>query len=200
MNVIETIFSRASVRMFKPDPIPNEIVNRILKAGIRAPIAGGVEKWFFIIVKSEDKRKKIYELLMKAHVIYAKEALRKPYSERAMRKWIEKMRAGMYYAPLYIAGYIDMGNPRLIEKHLEEEKIFLHQSIAAAFENMILTAWSMGIGSVWLGVPLFIKEEFNKILNPPSKLELAGILALGYPAEKTKPKKRKTLREISKKI
>jgi len=199
-DVVDVVFSRASVRFFKPDPIPREVLRKILEAGTRAPVAGGVEKWFFIIVTSEEKRRAIHELLKKAHVLYATKVLRKPYPEESVRKWAERMEAGMYLAPAYIAGYIDFREPRHRDEYLSEERIFLHHSIAAAFENMILTAWSMGIGSVWLGVPLYIKEEFNKVLEPPEGHELAGILALGYPKEKPKPRKRKPIQEVTKYI
>jgi len=200
LDVKEVIFSRASVRVFRPDPLPVDVVNEVLEAGVRAPIAGGVEKWFFVVVMSEGKRRKIHELLKEAHVIYATKVLKEPYPERSVRKWVQSMEAGMYYAPAYIAGYIDMREPRHREEYVDEERIFLHQTIAAAFQNMILTAWSLGIGSVWIGVPLFMKEEFNKVLEPPEGLELAGILALGHPTDKPKPKPRKTLEQIVKYI
>ncbi|MCD6428855.1 MAG: nitroreductase family protein [Desulfurococcales archaeon] len=199
-DISEVIFSRASVRVFKPDLIPAEVISKILEAGVRAPVAGGVEKWFFIVVTSEEKRRKLHELLKEAHVVYATKVLRKPYPEESVRKWVQRMEAGMYYAPAYIAGYIDLREPRHREEYLDEERIFLHQTIAAAFQNMILMAWSLGVGSVWLGVPLFMKEEFNKVLEPPEGLELAGILALGYPTEKPKPKPRKPLNQVAKQI
>jgi len=199
-DVVDVVFSRASVRFFKPDPIPREALRKILEAGTRAPVAGGVEKWFFITVTSEEKRKVIHELLKKAHVLYATKVLRKPYPEESVKKWVRRMEAGMYYAPAYIAGYVDMREPRHRKEYLEEEKIFIHQTIAAAFQNMILMAWSLGIGSVWLGVPLFMKKEFNKVLEPPEGHELAGILALGYPTEKPKLKPRKTLNQVAKQI
>ncbi|MCD6488767.1 MAG: nitroreductase family protein [Desulfurococcales archaeon] len=200
MDVSEAIFSRSSIRMFKSDPIPDEAITKILEAGIRAPMAGGIERWYFVVVRSEDKRRAIYELLKKAHVLYATKVLRTPYPEESVKKWIARMEAGMYYAPLYIAGYIDLGSPRYIDEYSDIERIFLYQSIAAAFENMILMAWSMGIGSVWIGVPLFMREEFDKVLEPPQGMELAGILALGYPAVQPKLKKRKPLNETTKYI
>ena len=200
VSVKEVIFSRSSVRVFRPDPLPANVVREILEAGLRAPVAGGVEKWFFIVVTSEEKRRGIHELLKKAHVIYATEVLREPYPEESVRKWVRRMEAGMYYAPTYIAGYVDLRDPRHRKEYVDEERIFLHQTIAAAFQNMILMAWSLGIGSVWLGVPLFMKEEFNKILEPPKGLELAGILALGYPTEKPKPKPRKPPEQVVKYI
>lgn len=196
-SCLNTIFSRVSVRMFKPDPIPIDILKRIIEAGVRAPTAGGGQEWYFIIVVSEDKRKRIHDLLKKAHVVYAEKVRRKPMRRESIEKWIKAMEEGMYLAPVYIAGYVDLREPIYSDNYRELERLWAHQSIAAAFENMILAAWSIGIGSVWLGVPLLMEKEFNEVLKPPSGLELAGILALGYPEEQPKPRKRRSLEEVS---
>ncbi len=196
--VLEAMLSRVSIRKFKPDPIPLDVVKRIVEAGIRAPTAGGGQEWYFIIVVSEDKRRKVHELLKKAHILYAEKVLRKPLSREKLDKWIKLMEEGEYLAPVYIAGYVDLRNPMYSDEYAELERLWAHQSIAAAFENIILAAWSMGIGSVWLGVPLLMREEFDKVLEPPKGLELAGILALGYPDEHPKPRPRKGVEEVSK--
>ena len=196
--VLKTILDRVSIRKFKYEPIPLDIVQRIIEAGIRAPTAGGGEEWFFIIVLSEAKRRRIHELLKKAHILYAEKLLRRPLSRSRLEKWIKLMEEGQYLAPVYIAGYIDLRNPLYSNEYRELEELWAHQSIAAAFENMILAAWSMGLGSVWLGVPLLLEEEFNKVLEPPKGLKLAGIIALGYPDERPRPRKRKSLEEVSK--
>lgn len=197
-NVLDAIYSRVSIRRFKPDPIPLEILKHIVEAGTRAPTAGGGQEWYFIIVVSEEKRRRIHELLKKAHIMYAREVLRRPLRKESLEKWVKLMEEGAYFAPAYIAGYIDLRNPLYSDKHRDLERLWAHHSIAAAFENMILAAWSYGIGSVWLGVPLLVEDEVNDVLSPPSGLELAGILALGYPAEQPKPRRRKSVDEVSK--
>lgn len=197
--LFEIVKSRASVRVFEKTPLSIEILKKVIEAGIRAPTAGGGEEWFFIIVLSEEKRRRIHELLVKAHLIYAEKVLREPLTPQQVEKWRRSMEDGMYLAPAYIAGYIDLRNPLYSDEYRELERLWAHQSLATAFENMILAAWSMGIGSVWLGVPLLLRGEFDRVLKPPPGLELAGMLALGYPAEKIKPRIRhKSFKEVCK--
>jgi len=188
--LLDIINTRASVRVFTNTPVPVETLKKIVEAGIRAPTAGGGEEWFFTIVLSEEKRRRIHELLVEAHLLYAEKVLKKPLSPQQVEKWRKSMEEGMYLAPAYIAGYIDLRDPLYSDDYRELERLWAHQSLAAAFENMILTAWSMGIGSVWLGVPLLMREEFDKVLKPPEGVELAGILALGYPAKRIRPRTR----------
>ena len=196
--VLETIASRASVRFFKPDSVPREVVEKLLEAGLRAPTAGGGEEWFFIVVESEEKKRRIHEFLKKAHMLYAEKVVRRPYSRAVLARWARRMDEGMYMAPLYIAAYVDLREPIYREEYRDFEKLLAHQSLAAALENIILAAWSMGLGSVWLGVPLLMRREFDEVLEPPPGLELAAILALGYPAAEPKPgPRRKTLSDIA---
>lgn len=196
--LLDIIGSRVSVRRFKPEPVPDDAVNKIIWAATRAPTAGGRENWFFVVVKSDEARKKIHRLLIDAHLEYAVRIARMP-PERVER-WRKAMEGGMYFAPLYIAIYIDLG--KLSSEGTKDindaEFIMEVQSAAAAIENAILAAWSFGLGSVWLGVPLLLEEEFNKVLNPPPGYKLMGILAVGYPAEVPPPRGRKPVEAVTK--
>lgn len=171
---------------------------KILEAAVRAPTASAGEQWFFIVVTSDEKRKRIHELLKKAHEVYATRVLREPYSPDTVAKWMKRIDEGMYSAPVYIAAYLDLRKRLYRDEYSEYEKLMAVQSLSAALENMVIAAWSMGLGSVWLGVPLLIREEFDRVLEPPEGCELQAILALGYPAETPKPRRRKPPEEVSK--
>ena len=197
-GLLEAIKSRRSVRFFKPDPVPREVVERILEAAIHAPNAGNAQQWFFIVVESEEKRREIHRLLKQAHRIYATWALREHMPPEKVEKWMRLIDEGMYWAPIYVAAYIDMRSPRLIPELRELEELMAVQSLAAAIENMILAAHAMGLGAVWLGVPLLIEKRFNEVLQPPPGCRLQAVIALGYPAEEPKPRPRKPLSEVVK--
>lgn len=200
MTCIDSIMTRCSIRWFKQDPLSINDIYKLLEAAIRAPTAQGAEQWFFIVVVSEEKRRIIHKLLRRAHEYYATSTLIKPYNSEAVSKWMKKIDEGMYMAPVYIAAYIDLRNRVNIDEYYEYEETMARQSLSAALENLIITAWSMGIGSVWLGVPLLFKEEFNKVLEPPDGCVLEAIIALGYPSETPRPRRRKPLSEVTKVI
>lgn len=197
MACLEVLFTRCSVRWFKPDPIPLEVVNKLIEAATRAPTAQGAEQWFFIVVRSEEKRREVHRLLRIAHEYYARRVLLAQYSPEAVAKWMDRIDKGMYSAPVYVAAFIDMRKRVYKEEFYEYERLMAVQSLSAAIENLVIAAWSMGIGSVWLGVPVLLREEFNKVLNPPSGCELQAIVALGYPAEAVKPRKRRNVSEVT---
>ncbi|MEM4488501.1 MAG: nitroreductase family protein [Desulfurococcaceae archaeon] len=189
-ELLSVIGSRTSVRVFKQDPVPHDMVLKVLEAEIRAPTAGGGEQWFFVVVKVE-KKKAIHRLLLEAHRKYATEVLKEPMSSEKVEKWVREMESGMYMAPVYIAAYLDMRERFHKEEYYEFERLMAIQSLAAAVENMLLAAHALGLGAVWLGVPLLSKERFDEILQPPPGCELQAIIALGYLAETLAPRGRK---------
>ena len=69
LNVIplgEAMFTQRAIRRFKPDPIPDDVMEDIMQATIRAPNGGNTQQWRFIIVKDEEKRRKLGELYREA--------------------------------------------------------------------------------------------------------------------------------------
>lgn len=66
--------------------------------------------------------------------------------------------------------------------------------LAIAIENMVLTAWELGIGSCWIGA--FNEREIRKLLNIPDTLRVVSLLTLGYPDQKIQSKYRKSILEI----
>ncbi len=193
---LETVLSRSSVRWFKSDPVPDDVLLKILEAGIRAPNAGSSEQWFFIVVRDPEIRKKLHDLLLEAHEFYATRVLKTPLPPDKVGKWVQRIREGMYLAPTYIAGYVDLRKTTHVVEFTGAEKIFAMQSVAAALENMLLVAHALGLGAVWLGVPLLLKNKFDELLKPPEGCDLQGIIALGYPAETPKTRPRKPLSEV----
>ncbi len=66
--------------------------------------------------------------------------------------------------------------------------------LAISVENMVLTAWDLGIGSCWIGA--FWEDEVKGLLGIPGNLRVISLLALGYPDQEPRSKSRKDLNEI----
>ncbi len=192
-NVIGT---RCSVRVFKPDPIPDDVLREILWAGIRAPTASAGEQWLFFVVRDEEKRRRIYDLIMDAQREYLERMLINRWSEERIEEYFKQVeRERTYWAPVYILAYMDFRRRTLTNEYKEVEEFWALQSVTLALGNMITAAWARGIGSVWLGVPVLRSVSYDEILGAPENTKLIGGLALGYPATETKPTKRRPLEE-----
>jgi len=67
--------------------------------------------------------------------------------------------------------------------------------ISIAIDHMVLTAWSLGLGTCWVGA-IGAEKEISKVISAPDDAEPVIILPIGYPADREVPKRRKTIEEI----
>jgi F420 biosynthesis protein FbiB-like protein len=79
-----------------------------------------------------------------------------------------------------------------VERQMCERDLAM-QSLAAALQNILLAAHSLGLGSCWFCAPAFCKETVREVLEIPSEVEPQALITIGYPAEKTSASPRKEL-------
>jgi nitroreductase len=98
-------------------------------------------------------------------------------------------------------GHIINGAPACIAVFLDEEASYDRtkdvMAIGACNQNILLAAHSLGLGAVWLGEILKMKEEARELLGVPETCELMAVIALGYPAPKKRKSSRKEASEVT---
>lgn len=150
----EMIAARRTIRRFKPDPVPRELLERLVDAGRLAPSAANLQPLEFIVVDGAGPRAEVFPCLKWAAYI-APAGDPKPGEEPA-------------------AYVVTLANTEIREKMFEYD-------VGAAMENMILTALEEGVGSCWM---LSIdRDKLQAILGVPEHYRIDSVLALGYPAE-----------------
>lgn len=154
MGIYEKIISRRSIRQFKSDPVPREILEKAVNAARLAPSAANLQPLEYVIVDENKVKEKIFPCLKWAAYI-SPAGNPRPGQEPA-------------------AYVVVLVNLAIRERGFEYDA-------GAAMENMILTLWEEGIGSCWL--ISIDREEIGKILAIPENYRIDSILALGYPAE-----------------
>ena len=160
MDILELIKTRRSIRKYKPGPVSEEEINKILEAGRWAPSADNSQPWRFIVLRSQEVRKKLADTLTWGRFL----------SE----------------APLGIAVTV---NPRASSRPVEDG--------AAATQNILLEAHSLGLGACWIGTYGGRNEESAKrVLNVPEGDRLLSVIAIGHPAESPQ-KTRKEVDEVT---
>lgn len=169
MEMQEHIKSRRTVRKFKPDPIPQEVLDEIYEAGMWAPSHANAQPWDFVVVGPEARSKLLNLLQTKA-----KELLADPDLPAPKRKNLELLSQDFGGAPYMVAVMSRPGSEPL-------EQIENPLSAACAVQNMCLTAWSHGVGSVWLSVG--VAPPSRPILDVPEGATVVALLAFGYPEE-----------------
>lgn len=153
-DVIEAIEERVSVRNFSPDPIPDATIGRILDAGRRAPSAGNIQPWHFVVIKNPQIKRDL------ARCSYDQDFIRE--APVVIVVCAEPSMSGKRYG--------DRGN-----------ELYCIQDTAAAAQNMLLAATGFGLGSCWVGA--FDEQSVQKLLQLGSDKRPVAILPIGLTAE-----------------
>jgi nitroreductase len=169
--MIETIFARRSIPALRPDPIPKEVVERLLAAAVQAPNHYHVRPWRFIVLQGA-ARERLGDVFA--------EALQASHPDMP-QAGLDKERAKPLRAPLLIAVGVDLPDePRVIEL----ENIC---AAAAAVENLLLAAQSLGLGGIWRTGPAASDPRVKAFLGLQANQPLIAFLYLGYPATSESP-------------
>jgi nitroreductase len=167
MEMLEHIKARRTVRKFKRDPIPQQVLDQIFEAAMWAPSHANAQPWDFVVVGPEARGRLLALLQAKA-----KELLADPDLPEPKRKSLEILREDFGGAPYMVAVLSRPGAEPL-------EQLENPLSAAGAVQNMCLTAWSHGVGAVWLSVGA--APPARPVLAVPEGASVVALLALGYP-------------------
>jgi len=167
MDVLEAVKGRRSIRAFKNRDVPAEIVEKLIEAARWAPSAGNIQPWEFIIVRKPKIKRRLAEA-----------ALDQVFIEEAPVVIVvcaNEVRSSQGYG-------------------VRGETLYCIQDTAAATQNIHLTAYSLGLGTCWVGA--FREEETREILKIPYGIRTVAIIPVGYSAEAPTPRMRKSISQI----
>jgi nitroreductase len=158
MDIFEAIQARRSVRQFdEAKGVSDEVLNKIVEAGIMAPSAGNGQSWHFVVVRDEQSRRRL--ATEAGHQLFIRQA------------------------PAVIVVCADL---ELAEKGygIRGRDTYALQETAAAIENMLLAVTALGLASCWVGA--FDEDKAREILDLPKNFRPVAMLPIGAPAENVK--------------
>jgi len=167
MDVLEAIKGRRSIRAFKSQNVPPEIVEKLIDAARWAPSAGNIQPWEFIIVRKPEIKRRLVEA-----------ALGQTFIEEA---------------PVVIV--VCANETRSSQGYgVRGKTLYCIQDTAAAIQNIHLTAYSLGLGTCWIGA--FREEKARETLKIPHGIRPVAIIPVGYPAEAPPPRSKRPISQI----
>lgn len=176
-GLAQVIAARRDVRRYRPDPVPDEILERVLAAGHAAPSVGHSQPWRFVIVTESQVRARAAWLADRERLAQAAKL-----HPEAGRRLLDLQLEGIREAPLGIVVACDRRAPAagvLGRATFTDTDLW---SCACAIENMWLTARAEGLGLGW--VTLFRPEDLAGLLGLPEGVVTLGWLCLGWPDER----------------
>jgi nitroreductase len=199
IGLFEAIHTMRAMRRLKPDPVPDELIRKIIAAGLCAPSGGDAQHWRFIVVKDAEVKKQLQLRYKKAldQLLPRYRAAPPPPGKTEAQK--NRMLDAVVYltehfheAPVLIVCCLigdfaaTMGLPKMSGA-----------SIYPAAQNMLLAARGLGLGATLTTRHLFFEKEVNVVLGLPEKAETFAILPIGYPMGKFGPVSRSPVEQVT---
>jgi nitroreductase len=197
---IELLKSRRSIRAYKPDPIPDEYIQKIIEAARWAPSGGNSQPWEFIVIKKKELKDRIADLFIKSLDLVREAELTREKEMRVPALVGKMMGPGFKNAPVLI---LLCGDPRvneafpfvIFQKYGHE--VFI-SNLASAFLCMQLAAKTLGLGSQWVSAAgSFMEDDLKELLNIPKGVKIYDMMAVGYPAYQLGPRSPRKIDEMT---
>jgi nitroreductase len=184
MDVIRAIETRQSIGRMKQDPVPKELIERILESAVHAPNHRITEPWRFHVFTGKGRGE-----LARARAIIARlQADAEAEDEKLAAGRISRERKKAFRAPVVIAVICKAGRD-------EVETLENYAACAAAVQNMQLTAHALGLGAMWRTGSSAYHEHMREFFGLKEGDTIVAHLYVGYPDMGERPRRRAPAKE-----
>jgi nitroreductase len=167
MDMLEAIVSRRSIRAFKPDPVPELLLDQIWEAARWAPSAGNLQAREFVLVTDLSVKRTLCDAALN-------------------QRFIEE-------APVDIV--VCVHAERSAQRYGERGRnLYCLQDATAAIQNILLAAHALGLGACWVGA--FNEKLVSHALTLPRDIRPIALIPIGYPAEQPLAPSRLNLEDL----
>ena len=195
-DIFEIIATTRAMRRLKPDPVPDELIRKILEAGVCAANGGNFQRWRFMVVKDRAVKQAVQVWYKKAfdEVVGPRYASSPPPPGVSAEKYVRQHHAVEYLtehfheAPVWIVACLDEGKSTPTR--------WSGASIYPAVQNMLLAARALGLGSTLTTRHLLYAKEAEAALGLPEGVHSYAILPIGWPMGKFGPVGRTRLEDV----
>ena len=207
--LFEAIHTARALRRFKPDPVPDEVMTKVLDAAIRAPSGSNAQNWLFVVIKDAERRRKIGEIYKKAGQImvgiYANRQRPAHMDEKQYNKILVSatyLFDHMHEAPVLLlvcqkSDPMTAGAAPEMNDLMRKMVRISGASVFPAVQNVILTCRVLGLGTVLTTNHVFFEDEVRAVLGLPAEVETFALMPIGYPRDKFGPVRRRPLNEVA---
>ena len=193
-HLFEIIRTTRSMRRLKPDPVPNDLIRKILEAGACAPSGGNMQRWRFLVVRDAAIKRKVSAYYKRAWDEQAAPRYRsgEPAPGTTRQQFLRLLEAAEYLAahiheaPVWIVPCLEGGTPTRTSG----------SSIYPAVQNMLLAARALGLGATLTTLHLQFEKEVEATLGLPPSVHSYALLPIGYPMGRFGPVRRVPLADV----
>ena len=174
-GLYRAIYERRDIRTFREEPVPSDVLARIIEAAHHAPSVGFMQPWDFILVRDASTRERVRDLFERE-----RQAAAQFFDEPRRANYLSLKLEGIMEAPVNLCVTCDptRGEEVLGRNSMPQTDVY---STCCALQNLWLAARSEGVGVGW--VSILKLPQLRRILSIPPHIVPVGYLCLGYPVE-----------------
>ena len=195
LNLFEAMRTARSIRRFRPDPVPDEVVHRVLEAAIQAPNGTNAQAWRFVVVREPSVRRQLGELY--------RQGFREVYPAGRPEAEQDPNRRRVLRSADHLAERMGDEPPVLVLACLERRPgagpatRSAGASIYPAVQNLLLAARALGLGACLTTLHLRREAQVKALLGIPEHVDTYALIPLGYPASPPGPLRRRPVAEVT---
>ncbi len=200
-GLLEGMSTTRSIRRFRPDPIPDDLLRSVLEAATWAPSGSNTQNWRLLVIRDPEKRRQVGEVYRRGFFDF--------YPAERLASETDPSRQRMMTGAVYLAENLGTEPPVLV--------LFCQNrpsgaglnspsgrcpwtrgsSVYLAVQNLLLAARASGLGGCLTTVHLFFEAETRAILGIPEDVDTFALVPLGYPRDTFGPLRRKPVEEVT---
>lgn len=201
MDLLETLRTTGAAREFRPDPVPDDVLHRVLDTARFGPSGGNRQGWRLVVVQDSDLRRQLRDLYLPGWYEYLAMAAQglTPWAPITDRDAEARARAGasalaeeapagpsafaehLDEVPVLLVLFADLRAVAAVDRDLDRYTFVAGASIYPFVWNLLLAARAEGLGGVMTTMLVQREAEVKALLGAPDELALAAAVALGYP-------------------
>lgn len=198
MDLRATIETTGTCRFYLPDPIPEDVLRRVLDAARWAPTGGNRQGVRFVVVRDADKRRALRDLYVPLWEQYSSRAVAKPGAPLPkLLQNADHMARHLDEVPVLIVVCAQTADLMATDRHLDRVSVVAGASIYPSVQNLLLAARAEGLGTALTTLLCAVEPKVKELLAIPDGVATAALIPLGYPAKGfAKKLSRRPLEEI----
>jgi nitroreductase len=196
IGLFEAMYTQKALRRLKPDPVPDDMIRKLIDAAIRAPSGGNRQPWGFVVVRDGEAKRKIGE--------WYRDSWNKTYGAipQEQRDRFEGSFARTYRSAEHLAFHLSEAPVHIfvctqgVQVPGSAAGASNYGSIFPAVQNLLLAARGLGLGASLTTLHKLHEAEVKELLGIPDDVETVALVPVGYPRGKYGPAERRPVEEV----
>lgn len=205
-GLFETIYQCRAIRYFTSEPVPDDLIRKILDAAIRAPSGSNRQSWHFGVVTDPVTKKTLQEYYQRSFDVYAERMADVPprpgvsaETHARVVKSAVHLSEHLHEVPVLIVPCLVFEQGRIHGDGAMQDlaRKSLYSSIYPAVQNLLLACRAYGLGACLTTLHLMYEEPIARLLGLPENAETMALIPVGWPAAKFGPVQRVGVAEVA---